>query len=78
MYKTETILSLVKIANVLDHNNYIEQSDSIDKMIVRLADEIKIKREIELLNNPYAEDFESEEEAKNIAENDFIDGKKKK
>lgn len=38
MTRTETISSLIKIANTLDQNNYTEQSNTIDEMIIRLAD----------------------------------------
>jgi hypothetical protein len=73
MNKRQIIASLNNIANELDNIGLIKEANSLTNIMKRLADEIKIKREIELLNNPYAEDFESEEEAKNIAKKDFID-----
>ena len=70
MNKRQILASLNKIANELDKTGLIKEANSITNIMTRLADETKVKRELELLSSPWEHHKEKSYNPENRDEDD--------
>jgi hypothetical protein len=70
MNKRQILASLNKIANKLDKTGLIQEANSITNIMTRLADETKVKRELELLSSPWEHHKEKSYNPENRDEDD--------